>query len=91
MKDNNLLFHKQFGFRKSHSTDHALIEPTNNIGGIQLLRYRKMTKIWPPLSPCLDFFDFGNFPSCERSKLYINSQPHPLYKNSKSCNFYIVL
>ena len=25
MKDNNLLFHKQFGFRKGHSTDHALI------------------------------------------------------------------
>ena len=26
MNDNNLYFHKQFGFRKGHSTDHALIE-----------------------------------------------------------------
>ena len=26
LNDNNLLFHKQFGFRKGHSTDHALIE-----------------------------------------------------------------
>ena len=29
--DNNLLFHKQFGFRKGHSTDHALIELINTI------------------------------------------------------------
>ena len=30
LNDNNLLFHKQFGFRKSHSTDHALIELINS-------------------------------------------------------------
>ena len=29
--DNNLLFHKQFGLRKVHSTDHALIELINSI------------------------------------------------------------
>ena len=28
--DNNLLFHKQFGFRKDHSTDHTLIELINS-------------------------------------------------------------
>ena len=26
LNDNNLLFHKQFGFRKGHSTDHTLIK-----------------------------------------------------------------
>ena len=26
LNDNNLLFHKQFGFRKGHSTDHYLIK-----------------------------------------------------------------
>ena len=31
LNDNNLLFHKQFGFRKGHSTDHALIELINSI------------------------------------------------------------
>ena len=30
LNDNNLLFHKQFGFMKSHSTDHALIELINS-------------------------------------------------------------
>ena len=29
--DNNLLFHKQVGFRKGHSTDHARIELINTI------------------------------------------------------------
>ena len=28
---NNLLFDKQFGFRKGHSTEHALIELVNRI------------------------------------------------------------
>ena len=28
---NNLLFHKQFGFRKGHSTEHTLIELVNRI------------------------------------------------------------
>ena len=28
---NNLLFEKQFGFRKGHSTEHALIELVNRI------------------------------------------------------------
>ena len=28
---NNLLFHKQFGYRKGQSTQHALIELTNSI------------------------------------------------------------
>ena len=26
LNDNNLFFHKQFGFRKGYSTDHALIK-----------------------------------------------------------------
>ena len=26
LNDNNLFFHKQFGFRKGHSNDHALIK-----------------------------------------------------------------
>lgn len=29
-------------------------------GGIRLLRYHKMIKIWIPLSPCSYLFDFGN-------------------------------
>ena len=28
---NSLLFHKQLGFRKCHSTDHALVELINSI------------------------------------------------------------
>ena len=31
LNDNNLLFHKQFGFRKGHSTDYALNELVENI------------------------------------------------------------
>ena len=31
LNDNNLLFHKQFGFRKGHSTDHTLIKLTDSI------------------------------------------------------------
>ena len=31
LNDNNLLFHKQFGFRKGHSTDHALIKLIDSI------------------------------------------------------------
>ena len=31
LNNNNLLFHKQFGFRKGHSTDHALIKLIDNI------------------------------------------------------------
>ena len=31
LNDNNLLFQKQFGFKKGHSTDHALIELINSI------------------------------------------------------------
>ena len=31
LNDNNLLLHKQFSFRKSHSTDHALTELINSI------------------------------------------------------------
>ena len=31
LNNNDLLFHKQFGFRKGHSTDHALIELINRI------------------------------------------------------------
>ena len=31
LNDNNFLFHKQFGFRKGHSTEHALIELINSI------------------------------------------------------------
>ena len=31
MNDNSLLFRKQFGFRKAHSTDYALIELINKI------------------------------------------------------------
>ena len=31
LNDNNLLFHKQFGFRKGHSTDDALISLINSI------------------------------------------------------------
>ena len=31
LNDNNLLFRKQFGFRKGHSTDHALIKLIDSI------------------------------------------------------------
>ena len=31
LNDNDLLFRKQFGFRKGHSTDHTLIELINSI------------------------------------------------------------
>ena len=31
LNDNNLLFRKQFGFRKDHSTDHALIKLIDSI------------------------------------------------------------
>ena len=31
LNHNNLLFHKQFGFREGHSTDHATIELKNGI------------------------------------------------------------
>ena len=31
LNNNDLLFHKQFGFRKGHSIDHALIELINRI------------------------------------------------------------
>ena len=31
LNDNNLLLHKQFSFRKSHSTDHTLTELINSI------------------------------------------------------------
>ena len=31
LNDNNLLFHKQFGFWKGHSTDHALIKLIDSI------------------------------------------------------------
>ena len=31
LNDNSLLFHKQFGFRKGRSTDHALIKLLNSI------------------------------------------------------------
>ena len=31
LNDNNRLFNQQFGFRKDHSTDHALIELINSI------------------------------------------------------------
>ena len=31
LKDNSLLFHKQFGFRKGHSTDHAVIKIIDSI------------------------------------------------------------
>ena len=31
LNDNNLLFHKRFGFRKGHSTDYALNELVDNI------------------------------------------------------------
>ena len=31
MNNNNLLFYKQFGFRKGHSTDHALIKLIDSI------------------------------------------------------------
>ena len=33
LNDNNLLFHKQCGFKSGHSTDHALIELINSIYG----------------------------------------------------------
>ena len=33
LNDYNLLFHKQFGFRKGHSTDHTLIKLIDNIYG----------------------------------------------------------
>ena len=31
LNDNNLLFHKQFGFREGHSTDHTLIKLIDSI------------------------------------------------------------
>ena len=31
LNDNNLLFRKQFGFKKGHSTDHALIKLIDSI------------------------------------------------------------
>ena len=31
LNDNNLLFRKQFGFRKGHSTDHAFIKLIDSI------------------------------------------------------------
>ena len=31
LNDNNLLFHKEFNFRKGHSTNHALIQLNNSI------------------------------------------------------------
>ena len=48
-------------------------------GVIQLLRSHKMTKFGPtPLfPPCLHLVDFGNPPSCERSKLYLIPPPAP--------------
>ena len=39
-------------------------------------------------TPCLNWFDFCNSPSCDSSKLY--NKPHPILipsKTSKSCNF----
>ena len=33
LNDNSFLFHKQFGFRKVHSTDHALIKLIDSIYG----------------------------------------------------------
>lgn len=57
-------------------------------GGIRLLRYHKMIKIWIPLSPCSYLFDFGNPPSFrEPSKLYIN--PPTLTKGSELCDFIV--
>ena len=58
-------------------------------GDIQLLRYYKMTKIWTPLSPCFHLFDFGK-PFLLRTFNALHQPPPTLYKNSKSCHFYIV-
>ena len=48
------------------------VEPSN-LGGIQLLRSHKMTKIWTTLPPCTHLIDFADPLSCERSKRYINT------------------
>ena len=53
---NNLLFHKQFGFRKGHSSDHALIKFIDNI--YDFFNQNKYTSgIFIDLSEAFDFVD----------------------------------
>ena len=53
---NNLLFHKKFGFRKGHSSDHALIKFIDNI--YDFFNQNKYTSgIFIDLSEAFDFVD----------------------------------
>ena len=56
LNDNNLLFHKQFGFKKGYSTDHAIIELINGIYD-SFNRNKYTLRIFIDLSKAFDTVD----------------------------------